>query len=242
MAPSEMIGWECGACTFTNEDCARRDCLMCMTERPEQYAIVLGASASASARTTTVDRREQARLARERREQVRQSALREAAAEEEARRDPIAEGVPVLVGVNRTVPPPPGDVPRSVVVGRLVGTLVDIVGTNANDRGRACSRHSCCGELVTERAMVAFCRQKLVFRDGCEEDVIAVYLCEHGVLTCKVGFLPAHLNRRSHEYDGLVARVIAVYSDRCINVVKRQKFWRNKGCCAARIVGEHSAV
>ena len=55
--------------------------------------------------------------------------------------------------------------------------------------------------------MVAFCRQKLVFRDGVEEDVLAVYLCMHGVLTCKVGFLPAHLNRRAHEYDGLVARV-----------------------------------
>jgi len=37
-----------------------------------------------------------------------------------------------------------------------------------------------------------------------------VYLCMHGVLTCKVGFLPAHLNRRAHEYDGLVARVISV--------------------------------
>ena len=63
MAPSEMIGWECGACTFTNKDCARRDCLVCMAERPERYAIVVGAGASASARTTTVNRREQAHLA-----------------------------------------------------------------------------------------------------------------------------------------------------------------------------------
>ena len=59
----------------------------------------------------------------------------------------------------------------------------------------------------------------------------------HGVLTCKVGFLPAHLNCRAHEYDGLVARVISVYSDRCTNVVKRQKFWRNKGCCVAKVMG-----
>ncbi len=38
---------------------------MCMSERPKQYAIVVGASdsESASARTTTVDRGEQARLA-----------------------------------------------------------------------------------------------------------------------------------------------------------------------------------
>ena len=44
MAPSEMIGWECGACTFTNEDCSRRDCQMCMSKRPDRYAIVVGAS------------------------------------------------------------------------------------------------------------------------------------------------------------------------------------------------------
>ncbi len=81
-----------------------------------------------------------------------------------------------------------------------------------------------------------------MIRDGCEEDVLAVYLCVHGVLTCKVGFLPAHLNCCVHEYDGLVACVISVYSDRCTNVVKRQKFWRNKGCCVARIVGEHIAA
>ncbi len=63
MSPSEMIGWECGACTFTNDDCSRHDCMMCMTERPERYAIVTGAAESASARTTTVNRRAQALLA-----------------------------------------------------------------------------------------------------------------------------------------------------------------------------------
>ena len=92
-----------------------------MTERPERYAIVTGASESASARTMTVNRRAQALLAAhssdapaisgdttpadegvgirracfERREQERQAALREGAAAEEevARREPIA---PVL--------------------------------------------------------------------------------------------------------------------------------------------------
>jgi hypothetical protein len=122
MSPSEMIGWECGACTFTNDDCLHHDCLMCMTERPKQYAIVTGASESASACTTTVNHRAQALAARssnapavgdtppaaegvgicraclKRREQERQAALRkEAAAEEDARREPIVEGVPVLI-------------------------------------------------------------------------------------------------------------------------------------------------
>jgi hypothetical protein len=182
------------------------------------------------------------RLRQERREQERQAALCEAAAEEVALEEPIAEGVPVLLGGRGGAPSHAGVVPRRVVVERLVGTLIDVVGTNANNPGCACSRHSCCGAQVAERTMVAFCREQLVFCDGCAEDVIAVYLCEHGVLTCKVGFLPAHLNCRARDYDGLVAHVMLVYTDRCTNVVKRQKFWHNKGCCAARIVGEHVAA
>ena len=63
MAPSEMIGWECSTCTFTNKNCTHWDCQMCMSERPEQYAIIVGTCKSASARMTTVDCREQAHLA-----------------------------------------------------------------------------------------------------------------------------------------------------------------------------------
>jgi hypothetical protein len=50
---------------------------------------------------------------------------------------------------------------------------------------------------VVERSTVVFRREQLVFRDQREEDVIAVYLISHGVMTCKVGFLPAHLNHRA---------------------------------------------
>jgi hypothetical protein len=226
-SPSEMIGWECGACTYTNDDCTRRDCLMCMTERPKRYFVVPGAGASATARTTTVDRREQARLAAAR-------DVDEDDAPPPVEDDPIAEGVPVV--------PVRGAVAssRGVPLERLVGTLVDVVGTTANNRGRSCPRHSCCGMQVVEKSTVAFRREQLVFREGREEDVIAVYLVVHGVITCKVGFLPAHLNHRARDYDGLVARVVSVYSDRCTNLVKRQKFRRNFGCCAAKIIGENN--
>ena len=231
MAPSEMVAWECGACTFTNEDVLRRDCQMCMTERPLRYAVLPGAGASATARTTTVDRREQARLAAA---SDAEEDTPPAAADEE----PIAEGVPVVPAQR----PVAVELDRRAVLERLVGSLVDIVGTTANNRGRSCPRHSCCGMQVAEKSTVAFRREQLVFRDQREEDVVAVYLVAHGVMTCKVGFLPAHLNRRARDYDGLVARVVAVYSDRCTNLVKRQKFRRNFGCCAAKIVGEFMVV
>jgi hypothetical protein len=128
------------------------------------------------------------------------------------------------------------------MVERLVGTLVDVVGTTANNRGCTCPCHSCCGMQVSERLQVAFVREQMVFCDSCEEDVIAIYLVLHGVMTCKVGFLPAHLNRGARDYDGLVAGVVAVYTDRCTNVVKHQKYWHNKGCCVARIIGERVVI
>jgi hypothetical protein len=217
---------------YTNDDCTRRDCQMCTTERPKRYFVVPGAGVSATARTTTVDRREQARLA----------ALRDAVqdAPPPVGKEPIAKGVPVVPvqgAVASSVP-----TSRRIMLERLVGTLADVVGTTANNRGRSCPRHSCCGSQVVERSMVVFRHEQLVFCDQREEDVIAVYLILHGVMTCKVGFLPAHLNHRARDYDGLVARVISVYSDRCTNLVKRQKFRRNHGCCAAKIVGEHMVV
>ena len=174
-SPSEMIGWECSACMYTNDNCMRRDCQMCTTERPKHYFVVPGAGVSATVRMTTVDRREQARLA----------ALRDAVqdAPPPVDEEPITEGVPVVVPVQGAVAAMPS---RRIMLERLVGTLVDVVGTTANNRGRSCPRHSCCGSQVVERSTVAFRREQLVFRDQREEDVIAVYLISHGVMTCKV--------------------------------------------------------
>jgi hypothetical protein len=61
---------------------------MCATERPEQYFIVAGTSESASASTTTVNRRKQARLA---------ACSGDAPASDNA---PVAEGValPLVLG------------------------------------------------------------------------------------------------------------------------------------------------
>ena len=228
-SPSDVIAWECGACVFTNDDCTRRSCQLCRTERPEQYFVVPGAGAAATARTTMVDRRQQARLAAL--HDVVEDAPATRTDEEE---QPIAEGVPVVrTTVSITVPN------RQIALEHLMGTLVDIVGTTINNRGRSCPHHSCCGLEVVEKSTVAFRREQMVFRDQREEDVIAVYLVLHGVLTCKVGFLPAHLNHRARDYDGLIARVMSVYSDRSTNVVKRQKFRRNHGCCVAKIIGEN---
>ena len=111
-----------------------------MTKRPKRYFVVPGAGVSATSKTTTVDCQEQARLA----------ALRDAPAVEvnppAVDEEPIAEGVPVAP-VPRAVVAKPS---HRVVVERLVGTLVDVVGTTATNRGRTCPRHACCGMQVED--------------------------------------------------------------------------------------------
>jgi hypothetical protein len=75
---------------------------------------------------------------------------------------------------------------------------------------------------------VCFRWERLIYREGREEDVLAVYVVEDSTMTCKVGFLPQHLVVRADAYDGLYARIISIYSNRCTNMLKREKFWQTK--------------
>jgi len=228
MAPSEMVAWECGACTYTNEDCTRRSCEMCMTERPLRYAIVAGSAGAASARTTTVNRREQSRFA---------ASAAVAPATDVAVAPAAAEEAPTVAN---EAPAIAEEATRAAAIARVVGTLVDVVGTSAEDRGRSCSRHTCCGHQISKGSVVKVIRERMAWRDqGRVEDVLAVYaVAGDGTTSCKVGFLPLHLAVRPLAYDGVYAIVGSVYSDRSNNVVKRQKYWRNKGCCVARVLGD----
>ncbi len=123
------------------------------------------------------------------------------------------------------------------VVACLVNMMVDIVGTYAKDRGCNCPFHYCCGMQLQVRSKICFLQERLVYRKVWEEDVLVVYVVGDRMMTCKVGFLPQHLSVRGDAYDGLYARIISIYSDRCTNVLKREKFWRSKGCCIARVLG-----
>ncbi len=54
---------------------------------------------------------------------------------------------------------------------------------------------------------------------GREEDVLAVHIVGDCTMMCKVGFLPQHLAVRADVYDGLYARIVSIYSDRCTNML-----------------------
>ena len=204
MAPSEMVAWECSACTFTNEDVQRRGCQLCMTERPVRYAIVAGAAGTATARTTTVNRCEQAPLAA-----LTTPDVPAAVAEQEPA---VAEEAPAVA---EEQPAAPDVRARTTALTRILNTMVDIVGTFAKDRSRSCSRHTCCGHQIEKGSVVKFIHERMAWRDqGRVEDVLAIYAVkEDGTTTCKVVFLPLHLAVCPGAYDGVYARVVSVYSD-----------------------------
>jgi hypothetical protein len=49
MLPSEIITWECGSGSYTNNGSEPCPCLMCHTKHPKRYTIVAGATAAATA-------------------------------------------------------------------------------------------------------------------------------------------------------------------------------------------------
>ncbi len=115
--------------------------------------------------------------------------------------------------------------------------MVNIVGTYAKDRGCNCPFHDCCVMQLQVGSKGCFHWEQLIYCKGREEDVLTVYVMGDRTMTCKVGFLPSHLAVRANAYDGLHARIFSIYSNRCMNVLKREKFWQNKGYCVACMLG-----
>jgi hypothetical protein len=135
---------------------------MCRTERPICYAIMAGAPAAATARTTTVNRHEQACVA----------ALGAASAAAAAAVTAVDGTAPAsdageAAAIARPLMPVAvlnhGTQSRDTVVARLVSTLVDIVGTGASNRGRSCIRHETCGMQVEVGTKAMFHWEKVVY-------------------------------------------------------------------------------
>ena len=102
----------------------------------------------------------------------------------------VAEEVPAVAEEQPAIP---GDRARAAALTRILNTMVDIVGTSAQDRGQSCSRHTCCGHQIEKGSVMKFVREQMAWRDqGRVEDVLAVYaVAGDGTTTCKVGFCPS---------------------------------------------------
>jgi hypothetical protein len=138
-SPSEVVGWECGACTYTNEDATCRECLACQARRPVRYAIMAGATAAATARTTRVDCCNQAHVAAlpTAGPVVAGEVATSANGAVAGRGHNAAYGSPAVAGSaaihHRQAPQLGGN--HASIVACLVNMMVDIVGTYAKDQG-----------------------------------------------------------------------------------------------------------
>ena len=70
---------------------------------------------------------------------------------------------------------------------------------------------------------------------GAEETAVAAYWVTDGIDRCRVGFLPRHMIRRAHVYDGKLVQVVAMLAD-SENPRQRQYSRHNLGACKAVMI------
>ncbi len=121
------------------------------------------------------------------------------------------------------------------------GIVVEIVGTDAGNRGRTCEEHPVyCGVVLEEDVVV--CLQKVqVVIDGREETAIAAVWVTDGIDHRRVGFLKRHMVRHAARYNGALAQVTRVLSGSC-DSAEHFMDHHNRGCCFATIISCLSVV
>jgi hypothetical protein len=115
--------------------------------------------------------------------------------------------------------------------------VINIVGLEADDRGRSCEEHEVCGVVMQEDVVVRL-RKVQVLVDGKEETAIAAYWITDGTERCRVGFLQRHMVKYATRYDGALAQVTRVLGDDagCYEKEERKLFHKNKGFCYATLI------
>jgi hypothetical protein len=116
------------------------------------------------------------------------------------------------------------------------GVVVEIIGTEMDDRGRSCEEHSNCGEVMAEDVVVCLWKVQIQV-EGQEEMAIAPYWVTDGVNHCHVGFLQRHMVKQAARFDGALAQVTRVFNadPTSCDTAERHPFHKNKGCCCAAI-------
>ncbi len=73
---------------------------------------------------------------------------------------------------------------RALLIERLQGTMIDIVGTETNENGRSCHAHEVCGVQLVPGSKVRIHRETYISpTTGDEEDCLVAYLIGDGVMT-----------------------------------------------------------
>jgi hypothetical protein len=116
-----------------------------------------------------------------------------------------------------------------------VGLQVEIVGIAESNRGRSCSNHACCGDFLTEDAVVRFRICDIVNDDDEHETAIEAVRVTRGKDSCRVGFLPKMYLSEMEEYDGKLAQVSFIFKNSS-DKKELSKNKKNRGMCRAHII------
>ena len=115
------------------------------------------------------------------------------------------------------------------------GDVAPIVGICADDLGRSCIEHTCCGEQVQLNAVLRVCRVQIHTSQG-EETSVCFYIVNDGIDQCRVAFLKRSFTE-CDKYDGALVRVVNVISLDDCDAVRRAKFHCFHGCAKAAVIG-----
>jgi hypothetical protein len=117
------------------------------------------------------------------------------------------------------------------------GVVVEIIGTEMDDRGRSCEEHRNCGEVMGKDMVVCLWKVQIQV-EGQEETVIAAYWVMDGDDRCHGGFLQRHMVKQAACFDGALVQVTHVFNadPTCCDTAERPAFHKNKGCRRAAII------
>ncbi len=124
------------------------------------------------------------------------------------------------------------------------GIIVEIVGTEAGDRGRMCKEHTVnCSKVLEEDVVVRLWKVQVEV-DGREEMAIAAVWVSDRIDRCCVGFLKHRMVHHAARFDKALAQATRVFSSDpgSCDSAERWMYHHNWGCCLATIILSLSVV
>ncbi len=115
------------------------------------------------------------------------------------------------------------------------GIVVEIVGTEAGNRGRTCKEHTVnCGVVLEEDVVVRLWKVQVVV-DGREETAIAAIWVTDGIDRCRIGFLKQHMVRHAVHFEGALVQMTRILSGSCDSAECCMNH-HYRGCCLGTII------
>jgi hypothetical protein len=115
----------------------------------------------------------------------------------------------------------------------------EILGLKANNNGRSCEQHDCCGVYVVENDLVRFKLTIVDNNEGLPEPAIKAVFVKDGTELCTVGFLARNIVAREQgvaKYVDKFGQILELYDNHPNSKMKRTKSQRNSGMASFRLL------